>query len=103
MLKIKEFIEKDELVSKFAKEMARLQKKCDKFYYIDNDIDLCDYIQAQIDFLKSFLIRLGICEEVYKQAYIIYDFRDSGKEDYVPSEEKLKELRTWYDVPTDDF
>ena len=103
MLKIKEYIEKDELVNKFAKEMARLQKKCDKYYYIDNNTDMCDYIQKQIMYLKEFSIKLGICEEMYKEAYRIYDFRNSGKTDYVPSEEQLKELRTWYDIPTDDF
>ena len=32
-MKILEFIEKKELISKFAKEMARLQKKADKYYY----------------------------------------------------------------------
>ena len=92
-MKVLEFIEKDALVREFAEEMARLQKKCDKYYYIDNDMDLCDYIQAQINFLKDFLIRLGICEEVYKQAYTIYDFRDSGKSDFVPSKEQLEEMR----------
>lgn len=92
-MKVLEFIEKDALVGEFAEEMARLQKKCDKYYYIDKDMNLCDYIQAKIDGLKDLSIKLGICEEMYEKAYQIYDFRNSGKKDYVPSKEQLEEMR----------
>ena len=102
-MKILEFIEKKELISKFAKEMARLQKKADKYYYIENDKNMSDYILIYAAELKEFANKLGICEEMYQEAYKIYDFRNSGKKEYVPSQEQLEELRNWYDVPTEDF
>ena len=64
---------------------------------------MADYMLKQASYLKELLIKLGICDEVYKEAYTIYDFRNSGKKDYKPTEEELKELRNWYDVPTEDF
>lgn len=102
-MKILEFIEKKELISKFAKEMARLQKKADKYYYIENDKNMSDYILIYAAELKEFANKLGICEEMYQEAYKIYDFRNSGKKEYVPIQEQLEELRNWYDVPTEDF
>ena len=102
-MRILEFIEKKELISKFAKEMARLQKKADKYYYIENDKNMSDYILVYATELKEFASKLGICEEMYQEAYKIYDFRNSGKKEYTPSQEQLEELRNWYDVPTEDF
>ena len=43
-MKVYELIERKELISKFAKEMARLQKKADKYYYIDNNKEMADYV-----------------------------------------------------------
>lgn len=99
MLKVNEFIDKKELVSKFAKEMARLQKKADKYYYINDNREMADYVLINASYLKELAIKLGICKEMYEEAYIIYDFRSSGKKDYKPTEEQLEELRKWYDVP----
>lgn len=92
-MNVLKFVERDEIVRRFAEEMARLQAKCDKYYYIDKDMELCNYIQAKIDFLKDFSIKLEICAEMYEKAYQIYDFRNSGKSDYVPSEEQLEKMR----------
>ena len=99
MLKVNEFIDKKELVSKFAKEMARLQKKADKYYYIDNNREMADYVLIEASYLKDFSSKLGICKEMYDEAYIIYNFKNSGKKDYIPTEEQLEELRKWCDVP----
>lgn len=99
MLKVNEFIDKKELVSKLAKEMARLQKKADRYYYIDNNKEMADYVLINASYLKELAIKLGICKEMYEKAYLIYDFRNSGKKDYKPTEEQLEELRKWYDVP----
>lgn len=96
-------IEKNELISKFAKEMARLQKKADKYYYIDNNKEMADYVLIYAAELKGFASKLGICEEMYEEAYKIYDFKYSGKKGYVPSKEQLEELKKWYDVPTENF
>lgn len=102
-MKILEFIEKKELISKFAKEMARLQKKADKYHYIDNNKVMADYVLIYAAELKDFASKLGICEEMYQEAYKRYDFRNSGKKEYIPSKEQLEELRNWYDVPTENF
>ena len=100
---VHEFIEKSELINKFAKEMARLQKKADQYYYIDNNKEMADYVLIYAAELKSFASKLVICEEMYEEAYKIYDFKYSGKKDYVPSKEQLEELKKWYDVPTENF
>lgn len=98
-MKLLEFIYKKELISEFAKELARLQKKADKYYYIFKDKEMSDYLLNCADEIKAFSQRLGICNEVYKKAYKIYDFRNSGKKDYILSEKQIEELKNWYDKP----
>jgi len=102
MLTTYKIIDKEELAEKFAKEMARLQKKADKYCYVDKNKEMTDYVMAKIDELKEFSSKLGICEEMYKEAYTIYDFRKAGRKDYM-TEERLLELKRWYDTPTEDF
>ena len=102
-MKVLEFIEKKELIDKFAKEMARLQKKADKYYYIENDKDVSDYILIYATELKEFASKLGIREEMYQEAFKIYNFKNSGKTGYKLTEKELEELKNWYDVPTENF
>ena len=102
-MKTYEFIDKKELIQKFAKEMARLQKKSDKYFYIDHDTEMSSYVQICASELKDFASKLGICNEMYEEAYGIYDFRNSGKKDYIPNEEQIEELKKWYDTPTENF
>lgn len=102
-MKVYEFIEKQELINKFAKEMAKLQKKADKYYYIENNKEMADYVLIYAIELKGIASKLEICEEMYQEAYKIYDFRNSGKKDYTPTKEQLEELKNWYDVPTENF
>lgn len=102
-MKVLEFIEKQELINKFAKEMARLQKKADKYYYIDNDKEMADHVLIYATELKEFASKLGICKEMYEEAFKIYDFRNSGMKEYVPTNEQLDELKNWYDTPTEEF
>lgn len=78
-MKVYEFIEKQELINKFAKEMARLQKKADKYYYIENNKEMADYVLIYAIELKGLASKLGICKEMYQEAYKIYNFRNSGK------------------------
>lgn len=92
-MKILELIEKKELINEFAKEMARLQKKADKYYYIENDINMSDYVLIYATELKEFATKLGICEEMYQEAYKIYNFKNSGKTGYKLSEKELEELK----------
>lgn len=101
MLKTYEFIERKELIGKFAKEMARLQKKADKYYYINKDIGMADFVLNYATEVKELAIKLGICEEMYQEAYKIYDFRQSGRREYLPTEEQLEELKNWYDTPVE--
>lgn len=101
-MKIIEFIEKKELISKFAKEMARLQKKADKYYYVENNKEMADYILIYATELKEFASKLGICKEMYQEAYKIYDFRNSGCDEYM-TQIKFEELKKWYDTPTENF
>ena len=103
MIKTYEFIDKKELIQNFAKEMARLQKKADKYYYVDNNKEMVGYVLTYATELKEFASKLGICEEMLQEAYKIYDFSESGKKDYIPSKAKLEELKNWYDVPTEDL
>lgn len=102
-MKVYNFIEREELINKFAKEMARLQKKADKYFYIDNNSEMSDYVLIYATELKEFASKLGVCEEMYTEAYKIYDFRKSGSKEYRPTEQQLEELRNWYDVPTENF
>lgn len=82
-MKTIEFIEKKELISKFAKEMA-------------------DYVLIYATELKEFASKLGICEEMYQEAYKLYDFRNAGHNGYM-TQEQLEKLKDWYDTPTEDF
>lgn len=103
MIKTYEFIDKKELIQNFAKEMARLQKKADKYYYVDNNKEMADYVLTLTIELKAIASNLGVCNEMYEEAKKIYDFSQSGKKDYIPNREKLEELTNWYDVPTEDL
>ncbi len=99
MLKVHEFVERKELISKFAKEMARLQKKADRYYYIEKNKEMSDFVLNYATEVKELASKLEICEEMYEEAYRIYDFRKSGQGDYTLSEEQLEELKKWCDVP----
>ena len=103
MLKTYEFIDRKELIQKFAKEMARLQKKADKYYYINKDRGMADFVLNYATEVKELASKLGICDEMYQEAYKIYDFKYSGRKDHVLSEKEINELKSWYDVPTEDF
>ena len=101
MLKKYEFIERKELIQKFAKEMVRLQKKADKYYYINNDIGMADFVLNYATEVKELASKLGICEEMYQEAYKIYDFRRSGSKNCILSTEEVEELKNWNDVPVE--
>lgn len=42
--------------------------------------------------LREIANRLGIIESVYKEAYKIYDFSNSGKRGFVPNTDLIKKL-----------
>lgn len=92
---MKIFITRKKLIKKFAEEMARLQIEADRFYYINKDNKMSDFVLNYASELKDFSKRLGICNEMYQEAYKIYDFRNSGKKDYTPSQEVLARLKSY--------
>lgn len=90
-MKIKKlFWTKKQLIKEFAKEIAMLQMKADKWFYVLNDRNQSSWYLDQEFEIKHMCMRLGICNEAYNEAYKIYDFRNSGKENFAPDIELLK-------------
>ena len=83
------FITKKRLVKEFASEIADKQKWADIWYYERNNQDHSSWLLEQVDVLKFLASRLGICREVYEEAYKIYDFRNSGKKGYTLRDGKI--------------
>jgi hypothetical protein len=80
---------RQKVISIFAQELAKTQKNADKFYYEHNNKDMSSYCADHASVIKNLAIKLGICEEVYQEAYKIYDFRNSGKEGYTLKNGKI--------------
>jgi len=75
------------MIKLFAREIADLQKRADEIYYRDNPPqagknDHASWLLDQVIPLKEMCQGLGIVKQVYKEAYKIYDFRNSGKAGY---------------------
>lgn len=75
-------IRRKTIIKEFAKELARLQKRADEWFYLKNDQKQADWILTKVEGIRGLSINFGICEEVYREAYKIYDFRNSGKPGY---------------------
>lgn len=97
------FITKKKLIKKLAEELAYLQIRADWWYYCfsseivdkDNNITKQDMSSSELDLVTEVKViakEFGILSEVYKEAYKIYDFRNSGKKDFVPDIELIKRL-----------
>lgn len=83
-----ELKEKD-VVRVFAEELAEKQRKADLWFYNMNNQEMSDYTLIGVETLKNLAIKLGICQEVYSEAYKIYDFRNSGKQGYILKDGKI--------------
>ena len=81
---------KKRIINVFALYLAKKQKKADYFYYIEQDEEMSDFTLSSLSSVRDIINILGIGEEVYSEAYKIYDFRNSGKKDFVPDLEELK-------------
>ena len=82
------------IIKEFAKRVADLQKRADKAYYRDNPPkrnknDRASWLLDQVYSLKNMCQELGIAGQVYKEAYKIYDFRNSGKLGYTLVDGKI--------------
>ena len=45
---------------------------------------MSSYLLNQASVIKALTIKFRIANEVYDEAYAIYDFRNSGKKDFTP-------------------
>lgn len=89
------FITKKKLIKKFAEELAYLQIRADWWYYVSDSKDNQNMSSMELDAvteLRCICHDFGILKEVYEKAYKIYDFRNSGKKDFVPNVELIKQL-----------
>lgn len=104
---MKLFITKKKLVKKMAQELAYLQIRADWWYYCYpnekvGDSTKQDMASSHLDSvteLRCICKELGIIDEVYEEAYKIYDFRRSGKEDFVPNIELIKKMNKEFCEP----
>ena len=61
----------------------------------NNNITKQDMSSSKLDLVtevRAIAMRLDILSQVYEEAYKIYDFRNSGKKDFVPDIELIKKL-----------
>ena len=79
---MKFIITRKTIVERFAQKIANLQRKADIWYYQRNDQNHSSWLLDQILAVRELAIELEICDEVYKRAYEIYDFRNSGKKGF---------------------
>ena len=70
---------------------AELQKTADEWYYVRNNQDHSSWLLDQIIPLKEMINKMGIGNKVYIEAYKIYDFRNSGKKEYILKDGKIQE------------
>ena len=101
------FITKKKLIKTLAEELAYLQINADWWYYcFCDDVDKVldeetrttprDMSSSNLDLVtevRAIAKELGILPQVYEEAYKIYDFRNSGKEDFVADTELIKKLK----------
>ena len=97
------FITKKKLIKTLAEEIAYLQIKADWWYYCfpsdvvdkESNITKQDMSSSELDLVtevRAIAMRFDILSQVYEEAYKIYDFRNSGKKDFVPDIELIKRL-----------
>lgn len=89
------FITKRKLIRKLSEELAYLQIRADWWYYVSHNKekqDMSNMMLEAITELRCICNEFGIMKEVYKEAYKIYDFRNSGKKDFVADIELIKRL-----------
>lgn len=107
---MKLFITKKRLIKYLAEELAYLQIRADWWYYCikheivdkENNITKQDMSSSELEFvseLRNIAHGLGIIKEVYEEAYKIYDFRNSGKNDFVPDVEYIEKMNKEFCEP----
>ena len=98
---MKLFISKKKLIKTLAEELAYLQIRADWWYYcfpkdiVGEGITRQDMSSSELDLVtevRAIAVRFDIVKEVYEEAYKIYDFRNSGKKDFVPDLDLIRKL-----------
>ena len=98
------FITKKELVKKFAEELAYLQIRADWWSYVasgdkkENQNMSSNQLEGVTE-LRCICNDLGVLNEVYNEAYKIYDFRNSGKKNHVADVGLIKRLNREFCEP----
>lgn len=91
------------IIKELAAELAYLQISADWWYYTMKDTEENrNMASGQLELVtevKEIANRLGILKQVYKKAYQIYDFRNSGKKGYNPDIELIKRLNREFCEP----
>ena len=109
------FIRKKKLIKTLAEELAYLQINADWWYYCfgggsnpDKVLDentgttVRDMSSSDLDLVtevRAIAKELGILPQVYEEAYKIYDFRNSGKKDFVADTELIEKLHREFCEP----
>lgn len=99
---MKLFVTKKKLIKKFAEELAYLQIRADWWYYVSKSKERQNMSSKELEAvteLRCICDDLGILKEVYDEAYKIYDFRTSGKKDFVPDLNLIKRLDRYFCEP----
>jgi len=86
---MKFLVRRKTIIKEFAKEIADLQKRADEWFYNKKDKNHSSWLLDQVYELQLFARRLGIEEQVYAEAYKIYDFRNSGKKGFILKDGKI--------------
>lgn len=73
---------KEAVIEHLAFELARIQKRSDECYYIDDNVEHSSWLIDNLGGLLKVARNMGITNEVYERAYEYYDFRNSGRPGY---------------------
>lgn len=92
------------MIRTFAEELAYLQIRADWWYYVsklkhEERQEMADSMLEGVSELHCICNEFGIVKEVYAEAYKIYDFRNSGKQSFVPDIELIKKLNREFCEP----
>lgn len=90
------FMSRKKIIKCFAEHMAKMQKNADIQYYERNNKDMSSYYIEKFNAVLPLIVKLGIIEEAYEEAYKLYDFRNSNKAGYWYIDGVMIELESKY-------
>lgn len=87
-------ISKKKVIKAMAETLAHTQVNADYWYYINKDQKMSSFCLDESQALIELLRKLHISRSVYDEAYKIYDFKNSGKKDFVPDLDNIKRVKS---------